>query len=107
MYPQKGVIRAGADADIVVWDPKGTKTIKAAKQQSRSGYSVFEGYHCTGIPRTVISRGKVAWEQGDMRAKAGDGDFVARKPNAPVHVANAIWKGVSAPKGVERIEVTP
>jgi dihydropyrimidinase len=107
MYPQKGVIRAGADADMVIWDPKGTKTITSAKQQSRSGYSVFEGYQCTGIPRTVVSRGKVAWDQGDMRAKAGDGDFIARKPNAPVHVANAIWKGVSAPRGVERIEVTP
>jgi dihydropyrimidinase len=55
----------------------------------------------------VISRGKIAFEQGDMRAKAGDGNFVARKANAPVHVANAIWKGVSAPKGVQRIEVVP
>lgn len=84
-----------------------SKTITAVKQLSRSGYSVFEGYHCTGVPRTVISRSKVAWEQGDMRAKAGDGDFVARKPNAAVHVANAIWKGVTQPKGVARIEVTP
>ena len=59
------------------------------------------------VPRTVISRGNVAFEQGDMRAKAGDGDFVTRKANAPVHVANAIWKGVSAPRSVERIEVVP
>jgi dihydropyrimidinase len=107
MYPRKGVVRTGSDADIVIWDPKGTKTITAAKQQSRSGYSVFEGTTCTGIPRTVISRGKVAWEQGDMRAKAGDGDFVARAPFTSVHQANAIWKGVSAPKPVQRIEVTP
>ena len=43
-----------------------------------------------------------------MRAKAGDGDFVARQPNAPVvHQANAIWKGLTQPKGVKRIEVTP
>jgi dihydropyrimidinase len=59
------------------------------------------------VPRTVISRGKVAFEQGEMRAKAGDGDFVARKPNTPVHVANAIWKGHTQPKGVERIVVVP
>ena len=50
---------------------------------------------------------RVAWEQGDMRAKAGDGDFVPRAPNAPVHQANAVWKGLTQPKGVKRIEVTP
>jgi hypothetical protein len=42
-----------------------------------------------------------------MRAKAGDGDFVARKPFTAVHQANAIWKGITQPKGVERIEVVP
>jgi dihydropyrimidinase len=107
IYPQKGVIRAGSDADIVIWDPKATKKITAKKQVSRIEYNVFEGYECTGAPRTVISCGKVAWEQGDMRAKAGDGDFVARKPNAPVHQANAIWKGLTQPKGVKRVEVVP
>ena len=55
----------------------------------------------------MISRGKVAWEQGDMRAKAGDGDFVARPANAPVHQAFSIWKGKTRPQGVKRIEVVP
>jgi dihydropyrimidinase len=55
----------------------------------------------------VLSRGRIAWAQGDMRAKPGDGDFVARQPNAPVNVANAIWKGVTSPKPVKRLEVTP
>jgi dihydropyrimidinase len=107
MYPKKGAVRVGSDADIVVWDPKATKTITAKKQISRVEYNVFEGYVCNGAPKTVISRGKIAWDQGDMRAKAGDGDFIQRKPNAPVHQANAIWKGVTQPKGVKRIEVTP
>ncbi len=107
MYPRKGAVMAGSDADLMVWDPKATKKIAAAKQMSRIEYNVFEGYMCTGAPKTVISRGKIAWEQGDMRAKAGDGDFVARAPNAPVHQANAVWKGLTQPKGVQRIEVTP
>ena len=107
MYPKKGAVMAGSDADLVIWDPKATKRITAKKQVSRIEYNVFEGYECTGAPKTVISRGKVAWEQGDMRAKAGDGDFVAREPNAPVHVANAIWKGIKQPKPVKRVEVTP
>ena len=50
---------------------------------------------------------RAAREHGDKRAKAGDGEFVARPPNAPVHQANAIWKGLTQPKGVQRIEVTP
>jgi dihydropyrimidinase len=107
IYPRKGAVMAGSDADIVVWDPAATKKITAKKQISRIDYNVFEGFECKGAPKTVISRGKVAWEQGDMRAKAGDGDFIPRKPNAPVNQANAIWKGVTQPKGVMRVEVTP
>ncbi|MBL8789704.1 MAG: dihydropyrimidinase [Rhizobiales bacterium] len=107
MYPRKGAVRAGADADVVIWDPKATHTITAKKQFSRIEYNVFEGFQCTGVARTVISRGKVAFEQGEMRAKAGDGDFVPRKPNAPVHQAFSVWKGITQPKGVQRIEVTP
>ena len=84
-----------------------TKKITAKKQVSRIEYNVFEGFGCVGAPKTVISRGKIAWAEGDLRAKAGDGDFVAREPNAPVHVANAIWKGIRQPKGVKRVEVTP
>jgi dihydropyrimidinase len=54
-----------------------------------------------------MSRGRIAWKEGDIRAEPGDGDFVARQPNAPVHVANAIWKGKTSPQGVKRVEVTP
>src|SRR5205085_12408728 len=107
MYPRKGAVGPGADADIVIWDPKATKTITAKKQVSRIEYNVFEGVTCTGVPRLVLSRGRVAWTEGDMRAEPGDGDFVAREPNAPVHVANAIWKGKTRPQGVKRVEVTP
>jgi dihydropyrimidinase len=107
MYPRKGAVMVGSDADIVVWDPAATKKITAKKQVSRIDYNVFEGFECKGAPKTVISRGKIAWELGDMRAKAGDGDFVRREPNAPVHQANKIWKGITQPKGVSRMEVTP
>ena len=107
VFPKKGAVAVGADADLVIWDPKATKTITAKQQVSRIEYNVFEGYQCTGVPKTVISRGKVAWEQGDMRAAAGDGDFVARQPNAPVNQAYAIWKGKTQPQGVKRVDVTP
>jgi dihydropyrimidinase len=106
-YPRKGTVRVGADADVVIWDPKATKTISAKTQVSRTEYNVFEGFKCTGLPRMVISRGKVAAQEGKVLARPGDGDFVARAPFTPVHQANAVWKGVTQPKGVQRIEVTP
>jgi len=107
IYPRKGVVRAGADADVVIWDPKAKKTISAKTQESRIEYNVFEGFECEGLPRTVISRGKVAYDNGKVLAKAGDGAYIERPANAPVHQANAIWKGLKQPKGVKRIEVTP
>ncbi len=107
IYPRKGCIRMGADADVVVWDPKATKTISVKTQLSRIDYNVFEGFECVGLPRIVISRGKVAYENGEVKAKAGDGVYIERPANAPVHQANAIWKGLTQPKGVKRIEVVP
>ena len=107
MYPQKGAVMAGSDADLVIWDPRATKTITATKQVSRIEYNVFEGYTCTGVPRTVFSRGRIAWHEGDMRAKAGDGEFIRREPNAPVNVANAIWKGLTQPRPVARPDIVP
>ena len=107
IYPRKGSVRVGADADVVIWDPKAIKKITAKKQFSRIEYNVFEGYECVGAPRIVISRGKVAYEDGKVLAKAGDGVFIERPANAPVHQANKIWKGVTQPKGVKRIDVTP
>ncbi len=107
IYPRKGCIRVGADADVVVWDPKATKTISVKTQESRIDYNVFEGFECTGLPRVVISRGKVAYEGGKVLAKAGDGVYIERPANAPVHQANKIWKGLKQPQGVKRIEVVP
>ncbi len=91
----QGAVMEGSDADIVIWDPKATKTITASKQVSRIEYKRLS--RATPAPACrarFSSRGKIAWTEGDMRAKPGDGDFVAREPNAPVHVANAIWKAL-------------
>ena len=60
MYPKKGAIVEGADADIIVWDPKRSKTVQASTQQSAIDYNVFEGFELTGLPRFTLTRGKVA-----------------------------------------------
>jgi dihydropyrimidinase len=74
---------------------------------SRIDYNVFEGFACTGAPVVTVSRGKLAWTDGEMRAEKGDGKYVERLPFSPVHVANSTWKQATAPQAVRRAEVTP
>ena len=102
MYPKKGAIVEGADADIVVWDPEKTKTISASAQNSVIDYNVFEGVQVRGLPRHVFSRGELAVSDGEVTAKPGHGQFVARKPHMEVNKALSTWKGVVAPRKVER-----
>ncbi|MDB5917515.1 MAG: hydA [Massilia sp.] len=80
MYPRKGIVAAGADADLVVWDPQGTRTISAATQFSRSGFNVFEGRTVRGIPSYTLHAGKVVFERGELRAVEGAGRHIDRAP---------------------------
>jgi dihydropyrimidinase len=102
MYPKKGAIVEGADADIVVWDPNATKTIAADKQQSAIDYNVFEGIEVKGLPKHVLTRGEIAVENFEVKAHPGHGQFVAREPNMAVNKALSQWKEVTAPRKVER-----
>lgn len=92
LYPQKGSLDVGADADVVVWDPAATKTISAKTQLSRIDYNVFEGFEVTGLPRMTLARGKVAWIEGDMRARRGMGRYLPRPALTPEHEALALNK---------------
>jgi dihydropyrimidinase len=107
IYPRKGAVAVGSDADLVVWDPTASKTITAKRQLSRIDYNVFEGYACTGGPAVTISRGRIAWKDGDLRAEAGDGQYVERPAFSPVHIANSTWKVQTSPKAVQRSGITP
>ena len=78
MYPRKGIIAAGADADIVVWDPLGMKTLSAATQHSKGGFNVFEGRTVRGVPTHTLAAGKLVYADGDLRAEEGAGRYVAR-----------------------------
>jgi dihydropyrimidinase len=102
MYPRKGAIVEGADADIVVWDPKKKKTISAKNQQSVIDYNVFEGMELTGLPRFVLTRGHLSIHDGKVDVQPGHGEFVAREPKGAVNVALSKWKEVVAPRKVER-----
>jgi dihydropyrimidinase len=102
MYPKKGAILVGADADIVVWDPSRSKTISAANQQSAIDYNVFEGKQVTGLPRYTLSRGIVTVEEDTIKTREGHGKFVSRQPFAAVNRALSTWKDVIAPRKVQR-----
>ena len=64
IYPRKGAVAVGSDADIVIFDPAATKTISAKNQISRIEYNVFEGRVCNGAPVATIANGKLAWTAG-------------------------------------------
>ncbi len=102
LYPKKGAILPGADADVVVWDPKATKTITAKKQMSAIDYNVFEGFACVGLPRFTLSRGAVVYADGKVTAEPGRGKFVPRAPFPAVAKALTAYKAHTAPKKVAR-----
>lgn len=102
VYPRKGAVLVGADADLVVWDPEKEKTITAKSQQSAIDYNVFEGKHVKGLPRFTLTRGKVAIHDGEVRTEEGHGKFVKRDPMGAVNKALSTWKELTAPRKVER-----
>lgn len=102
MYPKKGAILPGADADIVVWDPEATKTIKASTQKSAIDYNVFEGFEVTGLPVMTFNRGELVYKEGDVIGETGRGRFIKRGANPPVNQALSTWKELTHPRKVER-----
>src|SRR3954470_3441693 len=78
LYPRKGTIAVGSDADIVVFDPEKQHTITAATQHSKTDYNLYEGTTVTGTPETVLLRGKVLVDGDDLVAQPGVGQYIAR-----------------------------
>jgi dihydropyrimidinase len=78
IFPRKGSITIGADADLVVWDPHASRTISAKTHHQNVDYNVFEGQTVTGLARTTIANGKVVWHNGTLSATRGAGRYINR-----------------------------
>jgi dihydropyrimidinase len=78
LYPRKGTIAVGSDADIVVWDPEKQLTISAETHHTKVNYSLFEGTEVKGAPEVVLVRGQVIVENDELVAEPGAGRFVKR-----------------------------
>ena len=85
LYPRKGTIAVGSDADLVIFDPKRRHTISAKTHHMRVDYSMFEGIQVTGMPDVVLSRGRVVVENDKFLGRAGQGEFLRRATYAQVN----------------------
>jgi dihydropyrimidinase len=78
LFPRKGTIAVGSDADIVIFDPDREQTFSVRTQHMNADYSAYEGKTVKGVVETVLSRGRVVVEGGEFKGKAGDGQFLKR-----------------------------
>lgn len=103
IYPKKGAIVEGGDADIVVWDPTISKTVSAATQKSVIDYNVFEGFEVKAQARYTLSRGDVIWAYGqNSQPQPGRGKFVPRPAFPAVNQALSKWKELNSPRQIKR-----
>ena len=83
LYPRKGILAPRADADVVVFDPRGESTLQASKLHNRAGYTPYEGWRVQGAIKLVVSRGQIIYEDGEFKGTPGRGRFVAGEPFDP------------------------
>lgn len=76
LYPRKGCLEVGSDADVVILDPRLQHTLSGTTQHSRAGYTLYEGRQCLGGPWMTLQRGRVVLDRGQLVAKPGDGRFI-------------------------------
>jgi len=78
LFPKKGTIAIGSDADIVIFDPEKEQTLSVNTHHMNVDYSAYEGRKIRGVVETVLSRGRVVIDNGEYKGKAGDGQFLKR-----------------------------
>lgn len=100
LYPRKGTIATGADADLVIWDAEREVQVSAALLHDAAGYTPYEGRQLTGWPATVVNRGRVVVHEGRLHAEPGSGRFIPRGTPAPVLAQRAVSPGARFLRGL-------
>jgi dihydropyrimidinase len=90
LYPRKGTIAIGSDADIAIWNPDIEKRIDYSMMHDAVGYTPYEGHVYKGWPEIVTSRGRVVVEGGELKAARGSGKFLARGVPGPLATARSL-----------------
>lgn len=103
IFPRKGVIAPGSDADIVVWDPSATRTISAKTHHQNIDMNIYEGMEVTGSAAVTLSRGMVVWEDGELKTERGRGRYVDRPCWAPYWDSQKARNTLAEPRPVERV----
>jgi dihydropyrimidinase len=80
MYPEKGSLQVGTDADILVFDPRKNVTVDYERLETNCDWSPYQGQKLKGYPSTTILRGKIVAKEGKFIGNIGDGKFIKRKP---------------------------
>lgn len=78
MYPRKGKVAVGSDADIALWDPGATRSVRAEDGFSKAGFSIYEGWKVVGWPLVTIRRGEVVYENQQIKGRPGSGQLISR-----------------------------
>mgnify|MGYP000140758307 CR=1 FL=1 len=102
IYPRKGSVSVGADADLVVWDPEGSRTISAKTHHQNIDFNIFEGRTVKGVPTHTLSQGNLVWKDGDLRAVKGAGRYIHRPAFNPMFDALSKQAKRNAPTAVKR-----
>jgi dihydropyrimidinase len=90
LYPRKGTIAVGSDADLAIWNPEVEKRIDYSMMHDAVGYTPYEGHVYTGWPELVTSRGRIVVEGGKLKVARGSGQFLARGKPGPIAAAHGI-----------------
>ncbi|HYF09958.1 MAG TPA: amidohydrolase family protein, partial [Acetobacteraceae bacterium] len=96
LYPRKGAIMVGSDADLVLWDPSKKQRLTNAVMQHAIDYTPYEGLEVTGWPVTTIRRGAVVMRDGAVQAEPGTGQFMPRAPYDFIRPRGVLANGFDA-----------
>jgi dihydropyrimidinase len=102
IYPRKGSISVGADADIVVWDPEKTKKISAKTHHQNIDFNIFEGMEVKGCASHTISAAKIVYANGELKVERGAGRYVDRPPYSSFYQGLDVQAEKNKPKAVKR-----